>query len=110
MEFDMDAYFDLLEDCEEYGKYTRPEFCGDGAIKIAEMKNAIMGSNLPSDDIAYCIQKLEDAYHFINIKAKEAQEKHDALQLEWKTKGLCIYCGGKLGFFGSCKQCKKPQP
>jgi chemotaxis protein histidine kinase CheA len=26
---------------------------------------------------------------------------------EWKAKGLCAHCGGKLGLFKSCKVCKK---
>jgi len=39
------------------------------------------------------------------IETKEIKEKSKT----WKFQGLCIHCGGKIGLFGSCKECKKKE-
>jgi hypothetical protein len=40
------------------------------------------------------------------IMEKKLSEWHTQSD-EWKAKGLCAHCGGKLGLFKSCKTCKK---
>lgn len=54
-------------------------------------------------------KQLKEQYESQHKKWQIETEKIKVQSESWKSQGLCIHCGGKIGFFGSCKDCKKKE-